>query len=78
MKDFDQKLDRLEQLSQEMQNGEVPLEKAVQLFEEGLKLAGGLEKDFTKLEKKVEILLSGAEVDPSESTPNLGLFDGEV
>ena len=58
MKSFEERLNRLEELSEKLKTGNVPLEEAVSLFEEGIKLARGLEKELSKIERKVEILVN--------------------
>ncbi len=75
MKTFEQRLSRLEELNETMRNGQLPLEEAVALFEEGIKLARGLEKDLNKIERKVEILVNKPE--SPEDTPNLELFNND-
>ena len=55
---FEEKLEKLEQMSREIQNPETDLEKAVSLYEDGMKLASELEKDLSKLERRVEIVTS--------------------
>jgi exodeoxyribonuclease VII small subunit len=56
-KSFEEKLERLEQISQKMRDGELELEDAVKLFDEGMRLAKGLEKDLSRIERKVQILV---------------------
>ncbi len=73
MKKFEERLERLEKITEAIRNQEVPLEKALSLFEEGVKLAKGLEKDIDKMEGKIEVLLNQP-VQPDEE-PELGLFD---
>ncbi len=73
MKTFEERLERLENLNTTMREGNLPLDEAVSLFEEGIKLAKSLEKDLNKIERKVEILVNKPET-PEES-PNLELFD---
>ena len=73
MKTFEERLARLEELNNSMREGKLPLEEAVSLFEEGIKLAKGLEKDVNKIERKVEILVNKPET--PEEKPNLELFD---
>lgn len=73
MKKFEERLERLEKITDEIKNQEVPLEKALSLFEEGVKLAKGLEKDIDKMEGKIEVLLNQP-VLPDEE-PELTLFD---
>jgi exodeoxyribonuclease VII small subunit len=60
MKNFEERLARLEQLTQLVKAPQTPLAEAVASFEEGFKLAQTLEKDLEKLEKRVEILLNPA------------------
>ncbi len=72
MKTFEERLSRLEDLNDTMREGKIPLEEAVSLFEEGIKLAKGLEKDLNKIERKIEILVNKPEA--PEEKPNLELF----
>jgi exodeoxyribonuclease VII small subunit len=58
MKNFEERLARLEQLTQLVKAPQTPLSEAVTSFEEGFKLAQALEKDLEKMEKRVEILLN--------------------
>ncbi len=74
MKNFEERLTNLEELNEKMKTGNIALEEAVQIFEEGIKLAKGLEKDLSKVERKIEILVNKPEKDTDE--PNLELFDG--
>jgi exodeoxyribonuclease VII small subunit len=58
MKNFEERLARLEQLTQLVKAPQTPLADAVSGFEEGFKLAQALEKELEKLEKRVEVLLN--------------------
>ena len=58
MKNFEERLARLEQLTQLVKAPQTPLSEAVSGFEEGFKLAQTLEKDLEKMEQRVEILLN--------------------
>ena len=58
MKSFEERLNRLESLSEKLREGKIPLEEAVSIFEEGMKLAKDLEKELAKIERKVEILVN--------------------
>ena len=73
MKSFEERLTNLEELNEKMRDGDVALDDAVKIFEEGIKLAKGLEKDLAKIERKIEILVNKPETDNEE--PNLELFD---
>ena len=54
---FEECLQRLEQIVQELEKGEVPLEKSLTLFEEGMQLSSACRKELEQAEGKVEILL---------------------
>ena len=72
MKSFEERLKRLEELNERIADGKIPLEEAVALFEEGIGLARGLEKDLSKVERKIEILVNQPQ--SPEEKPNLELF----
>ena len=72
MKSFEERLQRLEEITEMIQEGEIQLEKAVSLFEEGIKLAKGLEKEISKIEGKIEKLKN--EPQTPEESPELELF----
>lgn len=73
MKNFEERLQRLEELSERIREPELALEEAVAVFEEGVKLSRSLEKDLDRIEARVEILLNQP-AGPDEK-PELGLFD---
>ena len=50
----------LEALVEELESGDLPLEKAMQKFEEGIKLTRGCQTALKEAEQKVEILLKSA------------------
>jgi exodeoxyribonuclease VII small subunit len=54
---FEDCLQRLEKVVQELERGEVPLEKSLTLFEEGMQLSASCRKELEEAEGKVEILL---------------------
>lgn len=64
---------RLEELNENLRQGKVPLNNALDQFEEGMKLAKGLEKELSKIERKIEILVNEPEKKEDES-PNFELF----
>ena len=57
MPKFEESLQRLEKVVAELEKGDVPLDKAVELFDEGMKLSGSCRKELEEAEGKVEILL---------------------
>ena len=54
---FEDCLERLEKIVRELENGEVPLEKSLTLFEEGMQLSATCRKQLEEAEGKIEILL---------------------
>ena len=54
---FEDCLQRLEQIVDELEKGNVPLEQALKLFEEGIQLSSSCRKELEEAEGKVEILL---------------------
>jgi exodeoxyribonuclease VII small subunit len=54
---FEECLQRLEKIVQELEKGDVPLEKSLTLFEEGMQLSTTCRKELEDAEGKVEILL---------------------
>jgi exodeoxyribonuclease VII small subunit len=72
MKSFEERLGRLEEINDKIRQGDVPLEEAAELFEEGIKLAQNLDKDLSKIERRIEQLMN----EPTESgeKPVLELF----
>lgn len=57
MPKFEDCLQRLEKIVQELEAGDVPLEKSLALFEEGMQLSASCRKELEEAEGKVEILL---------------------
>ena len=50
----------LEEIVDELESGDLPLEKAMKKFEEGIKLTRGCQAALKDAEQKVEILLKSA------------------
>lgn len=64
---FEAALDRLEQIAEELESGELSLKDAISLAEEGLKLSQFCEKQLTEAEGKVHKLverMGGVGVEP--------------
>ena len=79
MKNFEEKLERLEKISSDIKKSDVTLEEALKYFEEGITLARTMEKELDKIEGKIQILMNQPEVDSkdtSRQTPELDLFSG--
>jgi exodeoxyribonuclease VII small subunit len=76
MKNFEQRLERLEELGEQIRKTDIPLDQALSAFEEGIKLARTLEKDLEKIDSRIEILINSAEAAVDE-TPEMELFETE-
>lgn len=57
MAKFEDCLQRLEKIVHDLEKGDVPLEKSLSLFEEGMQLSVTCRKELEQAEGKVEILL---------------------
>lgn len=57
MPKFEDCLQRLEKIVDELEKGDLPLEQALKLFEEGMELSNSCRKELESAEGKVEILL---------------------
>lgn len=54
---FEEGLQELETIVEQLEHGELPLEKSLELFEKGVKLSDTCRKQLQEAESKVEILL---------------------
>lgn len=55
--DFEKKLNRLEEIVQKMEKGELALDESLKLFEEGVKLSRDCHSQLTKAEAQVKKLV---------------------
>lgn len=56
---FDDGLDRLEALVQQLESGNLSLEEALTRFEEGVQLSQALQKQLAEAQRRVEVLKAG-------------------
>jgi exodeoxyribonuclease VII small subunit len=61
MPSFETSLHRLEQIVKKLEAGDLPLDDALKLFEEGINLSQQCQKQLEEAENKVEILLKKAD-----------------
>ena len=54
---FEETLGALEQIVNQLESGELPLERALELFEEGVGLTRNCQQQLEEAERKVEMLL---------------------
>src|SRR6266481_1349042 len=57
---FEAGLQQLEAIVKEMESGELPLERALELFERGMKLSDACRKQLEEAETRVEVLMKRA------------------
>ena len=70
--DLEKSLTDLEEIVEELESGDLPLEKAMKKFEEGIKLTRGCQAALKDAEQKVEILTRNdpdADTEPFEDVP---------
>lgn len=63
---FEQAMGRLEEIVKRLEQGDAPLEEALTLFEEGIRLLGGCSAQLDSAEQKVRKLLAGPDGQPVE------------
>jgi len=56
---FEDALNKLEKIVSKLEEGDIPLEESLKLFEEGIQLSRFCNQKLDEAEKKVEILLKG-------------------
>ena len=54
---FEEAIEKLQKITQELEEGELPLEEALERFEEGMKLINLCEKKLEEVEKRIQILI---------------------
>jgi exodeoxyribonuclease VII small subunit len=68
---FETSLQQLEGIVKEMENGDLPLERALELFEKGMNLSETCRKQLAEAEMRVETLIKrAAEVTPEPFSPD--------
>ena len=64
---FEQSIDRLDAIVRSLEQGNVPLEQALKLFQEGTGLVKSCDEMLTKAELEVVKLMKGADGEPVET-----------
>ncbi|MDQ8735549.1 exodeoxyribonuclease VII small subunit [Paenibacillus sp. LHD-38] len=54
---FEQAMERLDSIVSKLENGDVPLETAIELFQEGMKLSQLCGGKLEQVERKIELLI---------------------
>jgi len=63
---FEQSMKKLEKIVQELESGDLPLEEAMQKFEEGIKLSRLCSEKLDETEKKITLLMQDKRGNVSE------------
>jgi len=63
-KSFESSLSELEQIVSKLENGDLPLEASLELFENGIKLSRECRERLAKAERRIEILMKDANGNP--------------
>lgn len=61
---FEKALERLEQIVEELESGNIPLEEALKRYEEGVKLSRALNQKLAQAETKIETLTRALGTEP--------------
>jgi exodeoxyribonuclease VII small subunit len=56
-KTFEQSLDELEKIVKQLEDGDLPLEESLKLFENGVKLSRECRERLTNAERRIEVLM---------------------
>ena len=80
MNTFEANLEKLEKLTTDIKRSDISLEDALKEFEEGIKLAAGMEKQLDDIEGKIQILMNEPQPMSLDNPPQMDLFndDGQI
>ena len=70
---FEAQLAALERIVRELERGELPLERSLELFEQGVRLSRECQERLNEAERRIEVLLS----DPAGRPVVAGAFEAE-
>ena len=67
-KTFEASLESLEQIVHELEQGDLPLERSLELFEKGIGLSRQCQERLSQAERRIEVLLRDNQGRPTVST----------
>jgi len=80
-KTFESSLEELERIVRELEQGELPLEKSLELFEQGVKFSRECQERLNQAERRIEVLMRDNQgrptVKPFEPETDLNAGSGE-
>jgi exodeoxyribonuclease VII small subunit len=56
-KSFESSLEELERIVRDLEQGELPLEKSLEMFEQGVKLSRECQERLNQAERRIEVLM---------------------
>ena len=68
---FEASLEALEQIVRELEQGDLPLEKSLELFEQGIRLSRECQERLSQAERRIEVLLRD-----NQGRPVVAPFEG--
>lgn len=79
---FEASLEALERIVQQLESGDLPLEKSLELFEQGVRLSRECQERLSQAERRIEVLLRDNQGRPvvnayTEPTNNDGVAENE-
>ena len=78
---FESSLEQLERIVRELEQGELTLEKSLELFEQGVKLSRECQDRLNQAERRIEVLMRDNQgrptIKPFESETDLNAGGGE-
>lgn len=75
---FEASLEALERIVQQLENGDLPLEKSLELFEQGIKLSRECQERLSQAERRIEILLRDNQGRPVVSAFNAAAENEDI
>lgn len=75
MNNFEENLKQLENLTNDIKRSDISLEDALKDFEQGIKLASGMEKELDNIEGKIQILMNEPVPMQKDNPPQMDLFE---
>jgi exodeoxyribonuclease VII small subunit len=72
---FEQALKQLEQIVQELESGDLPLEQAMKKFEDGIQLSKFCSNKLDETERRITLLVQDKDGNPSESPFDANVHD---
>ncbi|SDR88475.1 Exodeoxyribonuclease VII small subunit [Paenibacillaceae bacterium GAS479] len=75
---FEQAMEKLEEIVERLESSDVPLETAIELFQEGMKLSHLCGGKLEQVERKIEALLDGGSELRTEPFASAGEERGET